>query len=120
MTTSYQVQTHCLEISDLLVKIARENGWSNVPESGHQWPWLLLCPDGRRGDWSNCGLQLHQTVSIREFIDLLKKPAIPKEPLIMIGEHEVEFRTNGILLLSCRFIDTATIDEIHARLHADD
>lgn len=119
MNTSYQVETVDVAISDALITIAEKCGWQHTLEPGAPRPWLII--NGSLGDgwfdWNVTSFSSHKTVSIPEFIRLLK--AKPSPPPILIGDYEVDFRSNGVVLPSS-FVDTATVDAIHARLHADD
>ena len=123
MSTSYQVETGDVAISDALLKSAAENGWKGDRNLvGQHRAWLVLNTTDGLGAyaWNIQGYPRHETLTIPEFLALLRKgPPTPKEPPIVIGSVEVQFRTDGIIIPCC-YIDTATVDAIHTRLHAND
>lgn len=125
MTTSYQVETGDRVISDALLKTADEHGWKGLTNlRGQHRPWLLL--NGRAGegfyDWNWWPADTHQTVTIPEFIRLVRKGPTPTEPLIAIGNWNVRFEKDdrsGFTVAGI-FVPRETVDKIHAWLHAND
>ncbi len=114
---TYQVETGDVLISDAIIAIAKANEfsapYSRLFESGTHRPYLVIDGAGDL-DWNQHACDdRHQTITVPEFIELLKpKP----EPPIRIGEHYVEFMDGGIKV-GCLFVTTETVDKIHAKLH---
>lgn len=119
----YQVETGDIELSDLLLKIAQDKGWRNVPgRLGCQTPWLVIDLAVPDVGWNTEGYDKWPTVSASKFIELLRKG--PPQS-IRIGGTLVEFQTNGEgehygIRVGCQFVDAATIDAIHKRFPQDD
>lgn len=115
---SYQVKTGDIAISNVLLEIAAENGWNIRGCGGNIYrPYLVFYPepDGFVA-WNEEICDEHQTTTIPEFIVFLKEKLLP---VIKIGKWLVEFQDDGISV-GCQFVDTATVDAIHERLHAND
>lgn len=113
---SYEVETGDVTISEALVKLAKRNGWK-VFFNGYACSYLLIgtvVGESQLG-WNDSSYGQHETVSVPEFIRLLKKGPVP---VLKIGDYEVEFKDNGIQV-GYVFVDTATVDKIHSRLHKE-
>lgn len=119
---TYQVETGDVAISSALLAIAEDHGWKIWGGISNRYcPWLVLTSDGEGGlrvDWNKRPVGRHDTVSIPDFVALLRKgpPPPSKEEQIRIGGDIVLFQSGGIAV-GCVSVPTATVDAIHARLH---
>jgi hypothetical protein len=112
--SSYEVETGCVEISDLLQEIARKHGWNvwRGIKQGDPYSYLVMFPDSGRVDWNRASHESCQTLDVPAAVALLKEGLLPQ---IKIADHTVEFREDGSIKVGCAVIPMKTINAIHAR-----
>jgi len=124
-----QVRTITNDITQVLVDLARNNGWEVWHEilqnPDKERPFLVIYKNRGIVDWNSEKYEnANPLISIEEAIQILSKPPKKQKPLLKCGSHTVRFIENDIV--NNVFINNNIrlsyddIDEIHKIIHQND
>lgn len=116
MTTSYQVETGDPAIKQVLLKIGADHGWTGFPSFDQCGSWLTISKLSPKGGHNNRAIGDYTTLTILEFIALLTKGPVPRDPPIYIAGCEVKFLENGSISVGRYNIPRPKLDAIQSQL----